>query len=76
LGSRLLENYKFPENVESSFAPDGSCEFVGELLFNGSNRRKCQSDGLECFGFLNPEVYASCPTRKEALKKRSHGGFA
>ena len=71
MGSRLLENYKFPENVDSSLAPDGSCEFVGESLFDGALGRKCKSDGLECFGFSDAVVYASCPTRKEALKRQS-----
>ena len=71
MGSRLLENYKFPENVDSNVAPDGSCEFVGELLFDGALGRKCRSDGLECFGFSDANAYASCPTRKEALKRQS-----
>ena len=65
---RLLENYKFPENADSNLVPDGSCEFVGELLFDGALGRKCGADGLECFNFSDAEVYASCPTRKEALK--------
>ena len=71
MGSRLLENYKFPENVDSSLAPDGSCEFVGECLFDGALGRKCRSDGLACFGFSDAFVYASCPTRKVALKRQS-----
>ena len=71
MGSRLLENYKFPENVASSLAPDGSCEIVGEPLFDGASGRKCRSDGLECFGFSDANAYASCPTRKEALKRQS-----
>jgi hypothetical protein len=71
MGSRLLENYKFPENVDSSLAPDGSCEFVGESLFEGALGRKCRSDGLACFVFSNAVVYASCPTRKIALKRQS-----
>jgi hypothetical protein len=72
MGSRLLENYKFPENVNSSLAPDGSCEFVGESLFEGALGRKCGADGLECFSFSKVEVYASCLTRKEALKLKRH----
>ena len=71
MGSRLLENYKFPENVDSNLAPDGSCEFVGEPLFEGASGRKCRSDGSACFGFSNADVYASCPTRKIALKRQS-----
>ena len=71
MGSRLLENYKFPENVDSSLAPDGSCEFVGERLFDGALGRKCRSDGLECFGFSDANAYPSCPTKKEALKRQS-----
>ena len=70
MGSRLLENYKSPETINSQVAPSGSCEFTGSKLFDGSFGRKCQSDGLECFNFSNPEVYDSCPTRKE-LRKRS-----
>jgi hypothetical protein len=72
MGSRLLENYKFPENADSNLVPDGSCEFVGELLFDGALGRKCGADGLECFNFSDAEVYASCPTRKEALKLKRH----
>ena len=72
MGSRLLENYKFPENVNSSLAPDDSCEFVGEPLFDGSLGRKCGADGLECFNFSDAEVYGSCLTRKEALKLKRH----
>ena len=71
MGSRLLENYKFPENVDSSLTPDGSCEFVGESLFEGASGRKCRSDGLACFGFSDAVVYASCPTRKIALKRHA-----
>jgi hypothetical protein len=74
--SRLLENHKFPETVNSETVPNGSCEFAGIKLFDGSSGRKCESDGVGCFDFLNPEVYASCPTRKEALRERKHGGFA
>jgi hypothetical protein len=70
MGSKLLENYKFPESVDSDVAPDGSCEFAGPKLFDSASGRKCQSDGLECFGFSDPEVYATCPTRKEALRKQ------
>jgi len=70
MGSKLLENYKFPEPINSEVAPIGSCEFAGSKLFEGSLGRKCQSDGLECFNFSNPEVYNTCPTRKE-LRKRS-----
>jgi hypothetical protein len=72
MGSRLLENYKFPENVDASFSPDFSCEFVGEHLFEGSVGRRCSSDGLACFGFTHANVYGSCPTRKEALKLKRH----
>ena len=71
MGSRLLENYKSPETINSQVAPSGSCEFTGSKLFDGSLGRKCQSDGLECFNFSNSEVYASCPTRKEALRKQA-----
>ena len=73
MGSRLLENYKFPANVDCNLdlAPDGSCEIVGERLYDGALGRKCKSDGLECFGFSDAVVYASCPTRKEALKRQS-----
>jgi len=71
MGSRLLENYKFPETINSEVVPSGSCEFSGPRLFDGAIGRKCQSDGLECFSFSNPEVYAACPTRREALRKRS-----
>ena len=71
MGSRLLENYKFPESIDSALAPDGSCEFVGEPLHDGASGRKCKSDGLECFGFSDVNVYASCPTRKEAVKSQS-----
>jgi hypothetical protein len=70
MGSKLLENYKFPETINSEVAPAGSCEFAGPKLFEGSLGRKCQADGLECFNFSNPEVYDTCPTRKE-LRKRS-----
>ncbi len=70
MGSKLLENYKFPETVDSGAAPDGSCEFAGAKLFDGSAGRRCQPDGLECFGFSNPDLHALCPTRKEALRKR------
>ncbi len=51
MGSKWLENYKFPELINSEVAPNGSCEFAGPRLFEGSLSRKCQSDGLECFGF-------------------------
>jgi hypothetical protein len=71
MGSRLLENYKFPANVDSNLVPDGSCEFVGERLYDGALGRKCKSDGLECFGFSDANIYASCPTRKAALKRQS-----
>ena len=71
MGSKLLENYKFPEPINSEVAPNGSCEFAGPKLFEGSLGRKCQSDKLECFSFSNPEDFATCPTRKEALRKRS-----
>ena len=71
MSSRLLENYRFPVNSDSNLAPDGSCEFVGECLFDGALGRKCRSDGLECFGFSDANAYASCPTRKEALKRQS-----
>ena len=70
MGSRLLENYKFPESIDSAVAPDGCCEFAGAKLFEGAAGRRCQSDGLECFSFSNPKVYASCPTRREALRNR------
>ena len=33
MGSRLLENYKFPENIDSAVATDSSCEFAGPKLF-------------------------------------------
>ena len=71
MGSKLLENYKFPETINSEVAPSGSCEFVGELLFEGALGRKCMSDGLSCFVFSKDVVYASCPTRKTALKRQS-----
>ncbi len=71
MGSKLLENHKFPELVNSEVAPSGSCEFAGPKLYEGSLGRKCQSDKLECFLFSNPEDMATCPTRKEALRKRS-----
>jgi len=71
MASKLFENYKFPESTDSAVAPDGSCEFAGLKLFEGASGRKCQSDGLECFSFSNPKVYAACPTRREALRKRS-----
>ena len=29
MDSRLLENYKFPETINSQVAPSGSCEFTG-----------------------------------------------
>jgi hypothetical protein len=70
MGSKLLENYKFPETINSEMAPNGSCEVVGPKLFEGSSGRKCQADGLECFGFSDPKLYCSCPTRKEASRKR------
>ena len=50
MGSRLLENYRFPETVNSETVPNGSCEFAGPKLFDGSLGRKCQADGFECFG--------------------------
>ena len=71
MGSRLLENYKFPESNDSCVAPDGSCEIVGEPLFDGATGRRCRSDGLACFGFSDAVVYASCPNRKIALKRQS-----
>ena len=71
MASRLLENYRFPENVDSSLAPDGSCEIGGEPLFDGATGRRCRSDGLACFGFSDAVVYASCPTREIALKRQS-----
>jgi hypothetical protein len=49
--SKLLENYKFPEPINSEVAPVGSCEFAGPKLFEGSLGRKCQADSLECFCF-------------------------
>jgi hypothetical protein len=70
MGSKLLENYKFPETINSEVAPNGSCEFAGPKLFEGSLGRKCQCDGLECFAFSDAEVYDTCPTRKE-LRMRS-----
>lgn len=69
--SRLLENYKFPESIDSEMLPNGSCEFAGPKLFEGAAGRRCQPDGLECFSFSNPKVYAACPIRKEALRKPS-----
>ncbi len=69
MGSGLLENYIFPENVDSEVAPAGSCEFAGPKLFDGASGRKCQYDGIECFGFSDPLIYASCPTRREPAKR-------
>lgn len=40
MGSKLLENYKFPEPINSEVAPVGSCEFAGPKLFEGSLGRK------------------------------------
>lgn len=71
MGSKLLENYKFPEPVNSEVVPSGSCEFAGPKLFEGSLGRKCRSDDLECFGFSDPSLFCSCPTRKEALRSRA-----
>jgi len=56
MDSRLLENYKYPENVDSNLAPDGSCEIVGESMYEGALGRKCKSDGLKCFGFSDVGV--------------------
>lgn len=50
MGSELLENFKSPETLNSVVAPNGSYEFAGPKLFDGSLGRKCQTDGLECFG--------------------------
>ena len=69
MGSKSLENHRFPETV-NSVAPEGTCEFAGPKLFEGSLGRKCQSDGLECFAFSDTEPYSSCPTRNEASRKQ------
>ena len=70
MGSKLLENYKLPEPINSEVVSNGSCEFAGPKLFDGSLGRK-YPDGLECFGFSDPNLFCSCPTRKEALRSRA-----
>lgn len=70
MGSRLLENYKSPENFDSDLAPDGSCEFAGAKLFEGASGRRCRCDGSACFQLLDFQVYALCPIRKAALSKQ------
>ena len=71
MGSRLLENYKFAEIIDSDLAPDGSCEFVGESVVKGSKSRLCNADGGFCGeNFDKPEVFALCPTRQEKLKQQ------
>ena len=70
MGSRLLENYKFPESDDSAVAPDGSCEFAGAKLFEGASGRRCQCDGSACFQFMESQVYALCPIRNAALSKQ------
>ncbi len=70
MGSKLLENYKFPKPIDSEAAPNGSCEFAGPKLFDGSSGRSCRFDGLACFRFADPVIFASCPSRREALGGR------
>ncbi len=60
MDSKLLENYKFSEPINSEMTPNGSCEFAGSKLFDGASGRKCQCDSLECFGFLDSLIYLSC----------------
>ena len=63
---RSLENYKVPAEAK---APDGACEFAGELLFAAALGRKCGADDLSCFGFGDADVYASCPTRRKRRRE-------
>ena len=72
LMSRLW--HSFLEMV-SSFSLDPSFSFFQspneDEIFEGASGRKCKSDCLEVFCFSNPKVYASCPARKEAVRKQS-----
>ena len=49
---------------------EGWCEFVEGLISEGCSGRLCRFGGC-CFDFDKPDVYVSCPTRKEKLKERT-----
>lgn len=48
--------------------PPGSCEFVGDLPYEGALCRKCTLGSI-CFLFAEPAAYASCPSRIERLRE-------
>ncbi len=60
--------------VLSASAPQGSCEFIGDIPFVGctSKLRLCQIDGCSCtFAcYSDSKVWTSCWTRLEKLKDK------
>jgi len=49
---------------------EGWCEFVEDLISEGSSGRLCRFGGC-CFLFSRAVDYVNCPTRKEKVKEQT-----